>query len=144
MLTKNFELNVNLLENQEDEESDENEMMIKLMQSGEYPDADIDKLLETLNVSGNFNSNILNGDFVENDIRLSENIREAISEIKQIQARSGNKVADRVEKKRFLFKYVEVSKLIGTSLTVEYLLPTLADIVKTFNVLIILGQVRFW
>lgn len=144
MLTKNFELNVNLLENQEDEESDENEMMIKLMQSGEYPDADIDKLLETLNVSGNFNSNILNGDFVENDIRLSENIREAISEIKQIQARSGNKVADRVEKKRFLFKYVEVSKLIGTSLTVEYLLPTLADIVKNFNVLIILGQVRFW
>lgn len=144
MLTKNFELNVNLLEDHQDEESDENEMMIKLMQSGEYPDADIDKLLETLNVSGNFNSNILNGDFVENDIRLSENIREAISEIKQIQARSGNKVADRVEKKRFLFKYVEVSKLIGTSLTVEYLLPTLADIVKNFNVLIILGQVRFW
>lgn len=78
-------MSVGLLEEQgDDDDSDENEAMIKMMQSGEYPDAEIDKLLETLNVQGNFNSNILNGDFIENDIRLSENIREAISEIKQI------------------------------------------------------------
>jgi hypothetical protein len=40
------------------------------MLANEYPDAEIDKLLSTL--SGSFKNDILNGDFIENDIRLSE------------------------------------------------------------------------
>jgi hypothetical protein len=52
------------------------------MKQNEYPDAEIDKLLETFKMSGNFKNDILNGEFIENDIRLSEAIREAIEEIK--------------------------------------------------------------
>ena len=57
-----------------------------MMAGGEYPDAEIDKLLETFSMSGQLfqNKNILNGEFIENDIRLNENIRDAIEEIKQI------------------------------------------------------------
>jgi len=58
------------------------ESILKLMKQNEYPDAEIDKLLETFKMSGNFKNDILNGEFIENDIRLSEAIREAIEEIK--------------------------------------------------------------
>jgi hypothetical protein len=72
-----------------DDNSDEEDMILereesilKLMKQNEYPDAEIDKLLETFKMSGNFKNDILNGEFIENDIRLSEAIREAIEEIK--------------------------------------------------------------
>jgi len=47
-----------------------------------YPDAEIDNILETF--EGQINGNQMNGEYIENDIRLSENIREAIDEIKQM------------------------------------------------------------
>ena len=57
--------------------------IMKMMRDNVYPDSEIDKLLESFKVSaGNFKNDILNGDFIENDIRLSESIREAIEEIK--------------------------------------------------------------
>ena len=72
-----------------DDNSDEEDMILereesilKLMKQNEYPDAEIDKLLETFKMSGNFKNDILNGEFIENDIRLSEAIRETIEEIK--------------------------------------------------------------
>jgi hypothetical protein len=52
------------------------------MMANEYPDAEIDKLLASFKLTGS--NDILNGDFIENDIRLSEQIREAIEEIKLI------------------------------------------------------------
>ena len=53
------------------------------MIQSEYPDAEIDRLLDTFKLSGNlFKNDILNGEFIENDIRMSEAIREAIDEIK--------------------------------------------------------------
>lgn len=52
--------------------------------SSEYADAEIDKLLETFSMSGQFKNNLVNGEYIENDIRLSEAIRDAIDEIKQI------------------------------------------------------------
>ena len=58
------------------------------MMTSEYADAEIDKLLETFSMSGQFKNTIVNGEYIENDIRLSESIREAIEEIKQVQ-RSG-------------------------------------------------------
>jgi hypothetical protein len=48
-----------------------------------YPDEEIDKILQSLKENGVvFNNDILNGEYIENDIRLSEAIREAIEEIK--------------------------------------------------------------
>lgn len=67
----------------------------------EYPDAEVDKLLETFKMSGNFKNDILNGEFIENDIRLSEAIREAIEEIKSVQKAPQNKSGD-LEKRKFL------------------------------------------
>lgn len=51
------------------------------MMDNSYPDAEIDNILETF--SGSLkNLNNLNGEFIENDIRFSEAIREAIDDIK--------------------------------------------------------------
>ena len=69
-----------------------------------YPDAEIDKLLETFKLTigeRGFKNDILNGDFIENDIRLSEQIREAIEEIKIIQRTAHTKSGD-LEKRKFL------------------------------------------
>jgi len=67
---------------EEDKILEREDYILKLMMQNEYPDAEIDKLLETFKMSGNFKNDILNGEFIENDIRLSEAIREAIEEIK--------------------------------------------------------------
>ncbi len=72
------------------------------MMRSEYPDAEIDKLLETFSMSGNFKNTIVNGELIDNDIRLSESIRETIDEIKQLlKTPQGNKLAD-VDKRKFL------------------------------------------
>jgi hypothetical protein len=71
------------------------------MMANEYPDIEIDKLIESFKLSGTFKNDILNGDFIENDIRLSEQIREAIEEIKIIQRTSHTKSGD-LEKRKFL------------------------------------------
>lgn len=55
---------------------------------GAYADQEIDKLLETfeatikLNGSSSAANNLINGEYIENDIRLSESIRDTIDEIK--------------------------------------------------------------
>jgi hypothetical protein len=50
----------------------EENSILKMMMSGEYVDAEIDKLLETFSMSGQFKNTIVNGEYIENDIRLSE------------------------------------------------------------------------
>ena len=45
-------------------------------------DAEIDKLLETFSMSGLNIMKMSAGDFIENDIRLTEQIRDAIDELK--------------------------------------------------------------
>ena len=61
------------------------ERIIKMMMKNEYPDAEIDKKLEQFRGSGAFKNDILNGDYIDNDIRLSEAIREALESIKFAQ-----------------------------------------------------------
>jgi hypothetical protein len=57
--------------------------ILKMIKSHDYPDAEIDKVLQSLKDKGVvFSNDILNGEYIENDIRLSEAIREAIEEIK--------------------------------------------------------------
>lgn len=56
----------------EDDELDKEQKLLKSMMSSEYPDAEIDKLLETFSMSSNFKNNIVNGELIDNDIRLSE------------------------------------------------------------------------
>lgn len=106
--------------------------ILKLMMANEYPDAEIDKLLETFKMSGNFKNDILNGEFIENDIRLSEAIREAIEEVKLVQRAPNNKSGD-LEKRKFLQRYMEVADLLGVSLSVEHLLPVLLELVSSFS-----------
>ena len=98
--------------------------------SGEYPDAEIDKLIETFTMSGfQGKQTILNGELIDNDIRLSEQIRETVDEVRHI-AKQGNTRSMEIEKRKFLAKYMEVAELLGVSLTVEHLLPALLDIVS--------------
>lgn len=71
---------------------------------------------------------ILNGEFIENDIRLSESIRETIEEIKLIHKSPSNKSGD-LEKRKFLERYCQIAELLGVSLTVEHLLPAIQTLV---------------
>ena len=93
-------------EDSDDEESAatqlREERVMKMMIANQYPDAEIDKLLETFKMSGKFKNEILSGEFIENDIRLSEQIREAIDEIKIAQRTQSNKTTDIMEKRKFL------------------------------------------
>lgn len=102
------------------------------MMKGDYPDAEIDKLLETFSMSNNFKNTIVNGEFIENDIRLSESIRDTIDEIKQMQRTSSSKSFD-IEKRKFLTRIIDTAELLGVSLTVEHLLPAVYEIVKSLN-----------
>lgn len=52
------------------------------MMDDTYADAEIDKLLETFSATMKMNGNNHNGEYIENDIRLSESIRDTIDEIK--------------------------------------------------------------
>ena len=54
-----------------------------MIKNHDYPDAEIDKILQGFKDKGVvFNNDILNVEYIENDIRLSEAIREAIEDIK--------------------------------------------------------------
>ena len=89
-------------------------------------------MLETFKLTGTFKNDILNGEFIENDIRLSESIREAIEEIKFVQRPNTSKSAE-LEKKKFLEKYFTMAELLGVSLTVEHLLPALLELVRSLR-----------
>jgi len=57
---------------------------MQMMLSGEDPDAEIDKLLETFDLRINQlggSKNLFRGDFLDNDIRLGEAMKEAIEDI---------------------------------------------------------------
>ena len=111
------------------------------MMGSEYADAEIDKLLETFSMSGQFKNTIVNGELIENDIRLSEAIREAIEEIKQLQKLGTSKVGD-MDKRKYLAKYTDVAELLGVSMTVEHLLPLLSDLVLFSLILMNIVQTR--
>ena len=98
------------------------------MMSYDDTDAEIDKLLETFSMSGLNIMKMSAGDFIENDIRLTEQIRDAIDELKQFSRAAASKNQD-MEKRKFLQRYMESAELLGVSLTVEHLLPCLIQIV---------------
>lgn len=113
------------------------------MMTSEYPDAEIDNILETFSMSGSFKNNLVNGEFIENDIRLSESIRETIDDIKIMSRPSNNKTADN-DKKKFLGRMMDTAELLGVGLTVEHLLPAIQEIVRgiDFDHLMVLVQAR--
>ena len=75
------------------------------------------------------NKNILtSGEYIENDIRLSESIRDAIEEVKQVQRLGTTRVSE-IERRKFLQRFMEVAETLGVALTVEHLLPCIGDIV---------------
>eukprot|EP00347_Sterkiella_histriomuscorum_P006427 403352815 len=113
----------------EDMDLDNEQKIMRSMMDGAYADQEIDKLLETFSSTIKLNGNILNGEYIENDIRLSDQIRDAIDEIKQMQRPSANKVGI-IERRRFLQRYMETAELLDVSFTVEHLLPCLYEIFK--------------
>lgn len=121
-LRKAFLVEVNIFN--EDDDIEEEQRFLREMMNGDYPDAEIDKLLETFSMTGQFKNNIVNGEFIENDIRLSEEIRETIEELKTMARPGGNKTMD-LEKKKLLNRTVEIAELLGVTLSVEHLLPSL-------------------
>ena len=83
---QNFVMQVQVYDEEEaeDRQNEVDGKSLKQMMSGEYPDSEIDKLLETFSMSGSLFQNVVSsgGEFIENDIRLNESIREAIEEVK--------------------------------------------------------------
>lgn len=71
----------------------------------DQPDAEIDKLLEALCVAGQLTigngASYINGKLLDNDIRLSSIIRDAIEEVKYVQKLQGSR-SNELEKARFL------------------------------------------
>ena len=121
-----FYLNIEHYNEEDDDSDDENMLAMKYMQSGEYVDAEIDKLIETFEASGfpNGANVMIDGELIENDIRISELIRDHIDEIKRIKKRS----TINVDRKEFLETYSEVADEIGVPYVVEYLLPCLVEV----------------
>ena len=54
------------------------------MMTSAYPDAEIDKLLETFSMSNSFKNTIVNGELIDNDIRLSETIRDTLEDLRSL------------------------------------------------------------
>lgn len=100
-----------------------------MMMENDYPDAEIDKLIETFSMLGlQGKQKIYSGEMIDNDIRLSEQIREALDDIRTLM-KSSNTRSNDIEKRKFLQRYPEVAELIGVSFTVDYLLPALSEFV---------------
>jgi len=70
------------------------------MMSSAYADEEIDNILETFG-SRLLSSSGFNGEMIDNDIRLSEQIREAIEELKNIYKSTNNKTGE-LDRRRFL------------------------------------------
>lgn len=78
-----------------------------MMLSGEHPDAEIDKLLETFGIQvsqiGQISfKNIFNGEILENDMRLGQELSAAIDEVKSICKNWTNPRTTESSKKQFL------------------------------------------
>ena len=84
-------------EDEDDDDSDDsyvseesaNRKAMAMMLSGEHPDAEIDKLLETFGVQVSQiglipMQNFFNGEIIENDMRVREELREQIEEVRAI------------------------------------------------------------
>lgn len=72
------------------------------MMQNAYADEEIDKLIETFSMLGyKGTQKIHSGELIDNDIRLSENIRNALDDIREIQRMPFNRQGD-IERRRFL------------------------------------------
>lgn len=89
----------------------EEERIIRLQMEAENPDEEVDKLLETFEMSGIMKNNQVfnHGEFIENDIRINEVIRDLIDEIKSYQRPATNKNQE-LERRTFLQRYMEFAE----------------------------------
>ena len=103
----------------------EDQRILQMMMHHSYADEEIDKLIETFSMLRTTQTQkIYNGEIIDNDIRLSENIRNALDDIKEIRRLPQNRQGD-IERRRFLQRYPDIAELIGVSYTVDNLLPVL-------------------
>ena len=128
---------------EEEEESDDsyvsedsaNRRAMAMMLSGEHPDAEIDKLLETFGVQVSQiglipMQNFFKGEIIENDMRVREELREQIDEVRAIFKNWTSDKTSETTRKLFLMQLPETADSLGVSLAVEHLLPGLLDIMQ--------------
>ena len=110
-----------------------NKRALQYMMTGEYPDAEIDKLLETFGIQvsqiGSMSEkDIFQGQLIENDLRINVELRDQIDEIKFTYKNwSTLKMTDK-KRKAFLQTLCDQAEYLGVSLAVEHLLPNLLDL----------------
>ena len=78
-----------------------------MMLSGEHPDAEIDKLLETFGVQVSQiglipMNNLFDGEMIENDMRMREELREQIEEVRAIFKNCTSEKTSETTRKLFL------------------------------------------
>ena len=120
-------------------EESANKMAMAMMLSGEHPDAEIDKLLETFGVQVSQiglipMQNFFNGGIIENDMRVREELREQIEEVRAIFKNWTSEKTSETTRKLFLMQLAETADALGVSLTVEHLLPGLLDLIQDASI----------
>ena len=148
VLREKYLLQVEVIDSDEEDDIEmrEDQKILQLMMNNAYADEEIDKLIETFSMMGyKGTQKIHSGELIDNDIRLSENIRNALDDIREIQRMPFNRQGD-IERRRFLSRFPNISELIGVSLTVDHLLPCLQELVSldiiTFSLNWTMGVLR--
>ena len=118
-----------------DEDSTEEEaqrLAMEIMLSGEHPDAEIDKVLESFGVQISQiglipTDNFFKGQEIQE--HMGEDIRERIDDVREIYKEWGSdKITDRT-KRNFLKELSAEADCLGVTLAVEHLLPGLIGII---------------
>lgn len=73
--------------------------------------------------------NFFKGEIIENDMRVREELREQIEEIRVIFKTWNSDKTSETTRKLFLMQLADTADSLGVSLAVEHLLPGLLDII---------------
>lgn len=111
-----------------------NRRAIAMMMSGQHPDEEIDKLLETFGPSNWTNGfsmkTFFQGEIVSNDMRHGRELADAIDEIRAMRANWAKARTSDGAKKAFLQQVTHNAEAIGVQVAVEHLLPAILEVMK--------------
>ena len=78
--------------------------------------------------------NFFNGEIIENDMRMREELREQIEEVRAIFKNWTSDKTSETTRKLFLMQLAETADSLGVSLAVEHLLPGLLDVIQDSSI----------
>ena len=78
--------------------------------------------------------NFFNGEIIENDMRMREELREQIDEVRAIFKNWTSDKTSETTRKLFLMQLAETADSLGVSLAVEHLLPGLLDVIQDSSI----------